>query len=379
MAQVHRSASVYSPRSVVIVNPPDRVQLERIEAAGGGDRALAWVLQGLRARWMDRILPSPEALRRTLADQGLPRDLIDTWVAQAIARGDVGVDTTTDIPTRIRDLCTQEAKHIAVALASSRKTLGDLQATAPAGLRQIYAEAYPPQLAAAGLEAVDFVDRFPVLTGSFGYTRGPSNDPTRSVLVPFTDAGSDYVVFGEVNETEALFFRLDPLRVARWLQRQGTQLSGFEDPPAARLAILKAVGNDPTGISEDQLTKLVHSFAHRIIRTAAVHTGVERTSLSEFLVPHHLGFFIYAATRGEFVMGGLQAVYEGELHLLLRDFVGGEHRCPLDPGCATHGGACMACLHLGEPSCRLFNRQLDRAILFASGGYLDLRGTANTT
>jgi len=61
---------------------------------------------------------------------------------------------------------------------------------------------------------------------------------------------------------------------------------------------------------------------------------------------------------------------EGELHLLLRDFVEGEHRCALDPGCARHGGACVACLHLGEPSCRLFNRLLDRSILHGAEGYL---------
>ena len=99
-----------------------------------------------------------------------------------------------------------------------------------------------------------------------------------------------------------------------------------------------------------------------------MHTGVERTSLSEFLVPHHLGFFVYAAGRGEFVLGGLQAVFEGELHLFLRDVVEGESRCALDPGCLHSGAACMACLHLGEPSCRLFNQRLDRRVLHRSVG-----------
>jgi hypothetical protein len=95
-----------------------------------------------------------------------------------------------------------------------------------------------------------------------------------------------------------------------------------------------------------------------------------RASLSEFLVPHHLGFFVYAAARGDFGLGGLQAVFEGEMHLLLRDFVTGEHRCALDPGCTQNGAACMACLHLGEPSCRLFNRSLDRRTLYGPLGYL---------
>jgi hypothetical protein len=30
----------------------------------------------------------------------------------------------------------------------------------------------------------------------------------------------------------------------------------------------------------------------------------------------------------------------------------------------------MACLHLGEPSCRYYNRFLDRSVLFGARGYL---------
>jgi hypothetical protein len=30
----------------------------------------------------------------------------------------------------------------------------------------------------------------------------------------------------------------------------------------------------------------------------------------------------------------------------------------------------MACLHLGEPSCRYFNRFLHRDLLFGDGGFL---------
>jgi len=66
------------------------------------------------------------------------------------------------------------------------------------------------------------------------------------------------------------------------------------------------------------------------------------------VVPLHLGFFLYAAARGDFVLGGLQAVFETELHRLLAGVVEGDQRCPLDPGCQRSGGACMACLHVGE-------------------------------
>jgi len=114
----------------------------------------------------------------------------------------------------------------------------------------------------------------------------------------------------------------------------------------------------------------VHSYAHRFIRLAAVYAGIDRNALSELLVPLHLGFYVYSASSGDFVLGGLQAVFESDLHGLLAAVVQDEHRCPLDPGCLHSGGACMACLHLGEPSCRYYNRFLDRSTLNGLGGYL---------
>jgi hypothetical protein len=89
----------------------------------------------------------------------------------------------------------------------------------------------------------------------------------------------------------------------------------------------------------------------------------------EFLVPQHCGFFIYAATRGDFVLGGLQAVFETELDSFLSELASLDLRCPLDPGCMRIDGACMACLHLGEPSCRYYNGYLNRQTLVGPGGY----------
>jgi hypothetical protein len=107
-----------------------------------------------------------------------------------------------------------------------------------------------------------------------------------------------------------------------------------------------------------------------VIRTLAAFAGIERDALAEYLVPNHLSAIVYAAARGDFVLGGLQAVFETALDRFLDAFITGEVRCPLDPGCRSGGGACVACLHLGEPSCRWYNRFLNRATLFYAGGYL---------
>ena len=115
-------------------------------------------------------------------------------------------------------------------------------------------------------------------------------------------------------------------------------------------------------VGSDVLT-LTHSYAHRMIRTVTSLAGIDRDALSEYLVPMHLGFFVYAAARGDFVLGGLEAVFEQDLHHVFSRIAYGEDRCALDPGCARHGAACVACMHLGEPSCRGFNRYLSRTSL----------------
>ena len=117
---------------------------------------------------------------------------------------------------------------------------------------------------------------------------------------------------------------------------------------------------------------LVHSYSHALIRRAAVYAGIERNALAELVLPFVFGFFVYAAARGDFVLGGLQALFETELHSLLDGLVDDEHRCALDPGCEDTGSACAVCLHLGEPSCRMFNTALSRKALAGRYGYFDL-------
>ena len=173
-----------------------------------------------------------------------------------------------------------------------------------------------------------------------------------------------------------MYLRLDPVRVAAWLHRRGLLKEAPTDPTKARIAIINAAefpgrGDDvPVQTVGSAVLALLHTYAHRFIRQLAVLAGVDRESLAEYLVPHHLGVFIYATPRGQFVLGGLQSVFETDLDRLLDLQVDAETRCPLDPGCDRSTGACLACLHIGEPSCSHYNKFLDRKTLFGSNGYL---------
>ena len=156
-------------------------------------------------------------------------------------------------------------------------------------------------------------------------------------------------------------------------------------PAAARLAILAAAdvplpGDKPkhSTVGTDLFT-LVHTYAHRVLRQTAVLAESIETHSASTSCRCISGSSLYAAARGDFVLGGLQALFETELNMLLDRIVEAEHRCPLDPGCTRGSGACSACLHVGEPSCRAFNTYLDRKVLFAETGYLRIRAVNERT
>jgi hypothetical protein len=375
---VHRASVVYTPRSVVIVNAPDQSRMEHLQRAGGPPRALQWILDGMQTRDYSAQGNTASGLRSVLAGQGLGQGFIDATVAEAIRTGQVIDDTNTSVPLEAgaRTSAEREAVLIATALAESRLRVEDLlQGVLPGteSHRRI-TTSYGESMTRAAIDAIELVDRFPVLTGQFGYTRGDPA-PGASWLVPFRQKRA-YVVYADIASTESLFFRLNASRVAGWLRARGIALDSWNDERSARLSVIRcsqvpAPGTDPPEppTAGSLLLSLIHSISHRMIRHASVLAGIDRNALSELLVPMHLGFFVYALARGAFVLGGLQALFENELDRLLDEVVLGEHRCPLDPSCLRHGAACVGCLHIGEPSCRYFNRYLDRQTLFGPGGY----------
>jgi len=371
---VHRAASVFTPRNVVVVNPPSLETLRSLQDAGGGSRAFEWILEGMPGRTMLDGRPTADGLRRQLTAAGLDAATIEKMVGAAAGKLADGPAGISGLQPYVQVRCEEQAMTIALAVSESRGTLPDLVASTDplSELRHRYDVQYQEAVSRAGLERVELIDKFPILSGHYGYTRGPS-EPGAAELIAYRDRKRGaYEIYGDINVTEALFVGLDPIRVVSWLRDRGHQLRATNGSPKdERLALLSRMESDPDAdpLYEDTLA-LVHSYAHRLIRIAAVRSGIELHALSELLVPMHLGFFVYAATRGDFVLGGLQALFENDLHAMLNEFVDGEHRCALDPGCSKTGGACVACLHLGEPSCRLFNNCLDRSVLAGPKGFL---------
>ncbi len=386
---VHKARSAYTPRGIVLVNPPRPDKLRELLDAGGQDQALRWVVDDLHATSPLTLQgkPSRSTFVADLVGKGMEPSFVENLADQATASGQLAADTGAGALDRLpgvrRDVAGQDALDIALALAEVRQPTTDLHAPAGTALAHRYDHTYPAALQRAHLAGIDLVERFPVLNVMYGYTRG-GNDAGKDRLVPFRHPKKDsYRFHGDLAETEAYLVRLDPVHVAHWLRRRGHDLPswapGDTDPTRARLAILAAADvplpgdPPPTPTVGSDLLTLIHTYSHRMLRQTSAFAGIDRDALSEYLVPVHLGFFLYAAPRGEFVLGGLQAVFESELDTLLNAVVDAERRCPLDPGCSRGGGTCSACLHIGESSCRAYNTYLDRRSLFGRAGFMSRR------
>jgi hypothetical protein len=376
---VHRAAVVYTPQSTVIVNPPSQGVAIRFKSEAAVRQTFGWVLRGMVEEDALAGRPTVDSLVADLVAKNIPEETARK-MAELAASEEPGTITADD-PLEGIDLGSTErqeaedaALRLAYAAAGGRRRIEDLAAGAPPEAQVRYQRLYPPAVKRARLDAVELLDDFPVLNAVYGYTRG--GDSADSVLRTFPSGAGAIRVHGQLAHTEGLLFRLDPMQVGRWLHARGLLPTVPATPTDVRLAVLRESQIPRPGEELDADTfgssvlTLVHSYAHRVLRRISAFSGIDRDSLSEYLIPLHLAYIVYASTRGDFVLGGLQALFEHDLDKALDDIVDGEHRCPLDPGCAKHGGACVACLHVGEPSCRFFNGFLDRDVLFGPTGYL---------
>lgn len=304
---VHRSGTVFKPRGISMINPPRREILATIEQAGGGERALEWVLEGMGGRRLtdSAAARNPSSIRKLLEERGFDTATIETMIAAMPKTDHEGSGSPISMDPLLRADAERHAKQIALATFESRITLSDLlNQSKSAALQELYTDRYPQAFARAGVERVELVDRFPILTAQFGYTRGASN-PGDSRLRTYRDQNGDYTVYGDLDQTEALFIRLDPKMVHKWLVTVGEAISPATDGRSSAEAILAAM--TPTGQPNQTTRKvieLVHSISHAFIRRAAVYAGIERSALSELILPTAFAFFVYAAPRGiSFLVG----------------------------------------------------------------------------
>jgi hypothetical protein len=229
-----------------------------------------------------------------------------------------------------------------------------------------------------GVSRLALVSDYPIITATYAFTRA-EYQPNQCRLNPFPahpDHGGKYPIFVDQVQADALLLSLNPDRVLNWIERNGCQLAipAGSDPILARRAyFVQMLSNVPlreTLRIDRRVARLVfgllHTLSHLSVRQAALLCGLDRTSLSEYILPRALTFALYCNHRFGATIGALTALFEQSLPEWL-SALRETRRCVYDPVCRDRTGNCHACTHLAETSCRFFNLNLSRAFLF--GGH----------
>lgn len=244
-----------------------------------------------------------------------------------------------------------------------------------------------------GASKITLVTDFPIITVSYGYTR-VEYTPNQCRLNPFPPDGDHagrLPIFVDQVQADALVIRLNAKRVCGWLESNGVQIrlpkgTDSELVSQAFFVELFSDANLRETLRADRAAErlafgLLHSLSHLCLRQAALLCGLDRTSLSEYLLPKALTFAVYCNHRFGATIGAFASLFEQSLSEWL-DSVRDARYCVYDPVCRDRESSCHACLHLAETSCRFFNLNLGRCLLFGGRdpevgaierGYFDMR------
>lgn len=230
-------------------------------------------------------------------------------------------------------------------------------------------------LPSMGIAEVSLVRDFPVTTAVYGYTRCDPR-PGYAHLRPFPpdrDHGNRFPIYTDVVEADAILIRLDPSKVAAWLTSLGYAPAL---PPAGNgeianrvypVSLFDGVQFRETIDQNQPEARLVfgalHTLSHIAVRQASLLCGLDRNSLSEYVLPRALTVCVFCNHRFGATIGALTSLFEDSLDDWLGE-VKESYHCVYDPVCQSQTGTCHACTHLPETSCRFFNLNLGRQFLF---------------
>lgn len=245
-----------------------------------------------------------------------------------------------------------------------------------------------------GIQDIAHIPDLKVVLSAVGFTREkrePEREPDQIAvkLNPFEDrirtaAKGKAVLYAFSAQTEALWIRLDPVKVLRWC----VDHAGWEAPPEACFASAAAaqaclLARSPALTSAPgaaiELTKtvghsaaapfhLLHTISHSLMLTARRHSGYDSQSLTEYLFPMDLSFLVYVTSVQNYTAGGLLTLFQHYLRRWFDDASLHAFNCAFDPICSDVGSSCPGCIQLPR-GCETFNAGVSRSYLH--GGFAD--------
>ncbi|CAE6967701.1 hypothetical protein R69608_07036 [Paraburkholderia nemoris] len=245
-----------------------------------------------------------------------------------------------------------------------------------------------------GIEDAAHIPDLKVVVSGLGFTR-EKREPERDEdavplkLNPFEDqvhttSRGKAMLYALSAQTEALWIRLDPIKVLRWC----VQSVGWEEPPTevyesaakAHAYLLRKSpalsGAQPESDESSSTSEaaraaplnLMHSICHALLLSARRHSGYDAQSLTEYLFPMDLSFIVYVTSVQNYTAGGLLMLFQHYLKRWFEDASMFAFNCAFDPICSDVGSACAGCIYTSR-GCETFNAGVSRAYLH--GGQAD--------
>ena len=229
-----------------------------------------------------------------------------------------------------------------------------------------------------GFSNIQLCSGVPIVTCAYGYTRQDrAGNGVR--LRGFPREMEKRNVYAARLETEGVLFELDRNRILDWLI-DNEIISNNEQPVSRDEADVKMWfldrvdqtrirpfteidDSDDKGRITKAIYMLLHSISHALINEASELCGLDKSSLSEYILPSIPAVFIYCSNSQGFSMGALYNAFQTHLDKWLKHAKQKAKRCIFDPMCINHDKACAGCLFLNEVSCQHFNKDLDRSYL----------------
>jgi hypothetical protein len=250
-----------------------------------------------------------------------------------------------------------------------------------------------------GITQMGLIREFDLCKFTFGFSRmeaGPVlkdkrhlNMPVRLNLFPKVryPEGVKNPVYVVTQANEAIYVRLDPTLVYRWLktlkchdmfglegsgQKIGAGLLMEARPMDRFLSQMPRTDKPPVYL---YTYTLLHTYSHLMMRFIAEYSGLDVGSLGEYIFPTDLAFVIYR-NGTTMDLGNLSAMWRNSGEAFLRSLLRPKAlMCGSGGLCTNRGGACPDCLMVPESSCVASNRLISRAVLRSIGGrpHFDVR------
>lgn len=239
------------------------------------------------------------------------------------------------------------------------------------------AKQYRDKLEKVNICGAWIVDNFPLLSFSFGYTRG-SPEASETNLHPFDHpyAADAIPVYCDRSPAEAIVLEIDRESILEWLVDEEVvpaEKTPGDDERARKIWFLENVDirqvQNPFDPIEDQTTQMIyrvlHSMSHALMATASEQCGLDSDSISEVILPSVPAIILYGQSMEHFALGGMFTLFKTRIHPWIDDSIAHAERCIYDPACRSDegGAACHACLHASEFTCEYYNEELDRTVL----------------